>query len=201
MHCEQTLSDTDLVTAIRADTPGMFERLFHWYWESLYRAAFNRLKDTAEAEDVVQDLFAELWERRHNLHIDASLQAYLHTALKYKIIKRAARADLQKQAFDHLAAQMSLLETDVIDLMHANEINQTLKQAISRFPENMQRIFALRTADFTIREIAEALGLSEQTVKNNTTAALHRLRFALAQKHPDIPPSFYLALLALFTQN
>src|SRR5690606_29602313 len=201
MHNERPVPDSAIVADIRKDVPGSFEWLFNTHWESLYRAAFSRLNDTAEAADVVQDLFAELWERRHTLHINASLPAYLQTALKYKIIKRAARADLQKQAFNHLARQMSLLETSVIDMMAAGEINQTLDQAISRFPQNMQRIFVMRSADFTVAEIAEALGLSEQTVKNNTSEALRRLRFALVQKHPDIPPSFYLALLALFTQN
>lgn len=199
MRIAQQISDSSLIEGIRKDTPGMFEQLFNLHWEWLYHSAFRRLRDSDEAEDMVQDLFAELWLRRHTLNVSASIKTYLTTALKYKIIKRVAQADLKQKSLDHLLQQMGQVEATVLDLMSAGELHKTLDEAITKFPENMRRIFQMRTADFTIAEIAEALSLSEQTVKNNTSEALRRLRFILSQKHPEIPPSSYLAFLVFLT--
>lgn len=199
MRIAQQISDVALIEGIREGKPGMFEQLFNVYWEWLYLSAFRRLRDSDDAEDMVQDLFAELWQRRHTLEVSASIKTYLTTALKYKIIKRLAQADLKKKSLDHLLLQMEQVEGTVLDIMAAGEIHQTLDQAIKKFPENMRRVFQMRTADFTIAEIAEALGLSEQTVKNNTSEALRRLRFILSEKHPEIPPSSYLLLLICLT--
>jgi RNA polymerase sigma factor, sigma-70 family len=193
-------AESDLLEGIRKDVPGKFEQLFNAHWEDLYRQAYHRLQDQLDAEDLVQDIFSDLWERRQTLNITTSIRTYLWAALKYKIIKRAARADLQKRSLEHLTQQMGAVESTILDLLSAGEIHRTLESAIQRFPENMRRVFTMRAEDFTVAEIADALGLSEQTVKNNTTDALHRLRAALAEKHPDIPPSVYL-ILALFIKT
>ncbi|MBK1438868.1 sigma-70 family RNA polymerase sigma factor [Parapedobacter sp. ISTM3] len=200
MRIKAVITESELLTGIRNDVPGMFEELFNTHWEALYRQAYHRLRDQSEAEDVVQDIFTDIWERRHSLAINTSFGAYLHAALKYHLIKRASKADLQQRAMEHLLHRMEVIERSVLDIMAAGEISSTLHNAIQRFPKNMRRIFVMRTEEFTVAEIATALGLSEQTVKNNTTDALRRLRVVLAEKHPDIPPSFYL-LLALFIKS
>lgn len=191
------MTDSALLEGIRNDIPDMFEQLFNTYWEDLYRLAYHRVQDAKEAEDMVQDIFANLWERRQSLEIAVSFQSYLRTALKYHIIKRAANADLRKRTLTHLLQQMEQVEISVLDMLSAGEVRRTLDTAIQHFPKNMRDIFLMRANEFTVAEIAQALGLSEQTVKNNTTEALRRLRMVLAKKHPDIPSSFYL-ILALF---
>ncbi|SEK28018.1 RNA polymerase sigma factor [Parapedobacter koreensis] len=199
MRIKAAITESELLTGIRNDVPGMFEELFNTHWEALYRQAYHRLHDQSGAEDLVQDIFTDIWERRHSLVITTSFQAYLRAALKYHLIKRASKADLQQKAMEHLLHRMETIEVSVMDIMAAGEISRTLNEAVQRFPENMRRIFLMRAEDFTVAEIATALGLSEQTVKNNTTDALRRLRVVLAQKHPDIPPSFYLVLLFILS--
>ncbi len=200
MRIKADITESELLIGIRSDMPGMFERLFNIHWEDLYRFAYHRLHDQSEAEDIVQDIFADIWVRRHSLVITTSFRAYLRAALKYHLIKKASKADLRQKAMDQLLLRMEDIEASVLDMIAAGEISSTLHNAVQRFPVNMRRIFQMRTEDFTVAEIAEALGLSEQTVKNNITDALRRLRMVLTEKHPDIPSSFYL-LLALFIKN
>ncbi|GGC23689.1 RNA polymerase sigma-70 factor [Parapedobacter defluvii] len=200
MQGDGNRTESELLEGVRNDVPGTFEQLFNTHWEDLYRLAYHRLHVQSEAEDIVQDIFTDVWSRRHSLAIKTSIRTYLRGALKYQLIKRASRADLQQQAMAHLLHRMETIEASVMDMMAAGEINRTLHEAVQRFPENMRRIFLMRAEEFTVAEIATALGLSEQTVKNNTTDALRRLRVVLAQKHPDIPPSFYL-LLTLFIKS
>ncbi|MFC3199628.1 RNA polymerase sigma factor [Parapedobacter deserti] len=189
-----------LAENIRDDNPKAFDRLVDTYWEDLYRQAYVRLRDQAEAEDLVQDLFAELWERRNTVTITTSWSAYLRSALKYKVIKRAALRQLHQSSMEHLVLHMEQFEDKILDLLSAGEVHQTLDAAVARLPENMRKIFLMRASHLTVAQVAEALGLSEQTVKNNNSEALRRLRRVIAEQHPHIPPSFYAAL-TLFILN
>ena len=187
--------DIELLDGLKNGKPAMFEHLFERYWEDLYRIAYKRLRDQQEAEDIVQDIFTTIWQRRDSLTITTSFRAYLHTALKNSIIRRVAKADLQEKTISYLLTQMQQIESSVIDVMAAGEIHHTLNTAIQGFPENMRKIFLLRAEALTVSEIAKALSLSPQTVKNNSTEAIRRLKVILMRKHPDIPSSFYLILI------
>lgn len=183
--------------ALQKDDPLSFQILFNRHWKDLYRSAYNRLKDQSEAEDMVQDIFTDIWERRYTLDITTSLAGYLQSALKFKIIRMLSRADLHKKAVEHLLYRMTEMQTTILDTLLVSDIEKTLSEAIGLFPENMRKIFSLRSEDYSIREIAEALGLAEQTVKNNITESLRRLKLVLNDRHPDVTNSVYLLLVTL----
>lgn len=190
-------TDTGLLEGLRTDQPGAFENLFNKYWQDLYERAYKRLRDQSEAEDMVQDIFASIWDRRHQLDINGSLQGYLRTSLKYKIIKWAGRDNLHKEALAHLLHRMEQMEDTILDTMAANDVRKSFEEAVQSFPENMRRIFMLRAENYTIAEIAEALGLAEQTVKNNNVEALRRLKVILSTQHPHLHKSFFVTLTVL----
>lgn len=196
----KNLAESELIDGIRLGREDVFAVFFNNYWESLFREAFFRLKSHDEAQDIVQDIFTDLWQRRQSLVIDTSIAAYLQGALKFSIIRHISRSRLHQSVVDHLLHQMSVFEDSILDVIAAGEIQRTLEESISAFPENMRQIFALRTQDFTISEIAEALELSVQTVKNNNSEALKRLKHVLAEQHPEISSSMY-ALLLLFIKS
>lgn len=189
--------DTDLLTGLKSDKQGSFENLFNRHWEDLYKKAYRRLQDQSEAEDMVQDIFETIWSRRHSIEIHTSFQAYLQTALKYKIMKWLERKNLHERASAHLLYRMEEMESSILEMIAAADVKHTLDEAIQTFPENMRKVFILRTESYSIREIAEALGLAEQTVKNNNAEALRRLKVILSTKHPDLKQSFFIALSAI----
>lgn len=197
MQIKELYTDQNLITALQNDDSSAFQLLFEKYWKDLYRSAYNRLKDQSEAEDMVQDIFTDIWERRYTLDITTSLSAYLQSSLKFRMIRMLSRANLHKKAVEHLVYRMTEMETTILDVMMVSDIEKTLSQAISLFPENMRKIFMLRGEDYSIKEIAEALGLAEQTVKNNMTESLRRLKLVLTEKHPDITNSLYTALAVI----
>lgn len=189
--------DIELLEGLRNDEPQAFENLFNKYWQNLYKAACKRIKDDAAAEDLVQDIFTSLWQRRYNLSINTTLEGYLHTALKYKIIKLASSASLHEEAVQHLLHRMEQMEDTILNALSAEDLKHTLKDALASFPQNMQKIFMLRVENYSIDEIAEALGLSRQTVKNNNTEALKRLRVIMLKQHPDLPIAVYLLFVLM----
>lgn len=197
MQVKKLHTDLSLITALQNDDPIAFKTFFELYWKNLYKAAYQRLKDQAEAEDMVQEIFTDVWQRRYTIEVTQSLENYLLGALKFRLIRRFSRANLHKKAVSHLLLRMTEIETSILDVMDASDIERTLSEAINQFPENMRKIFQLKTDDYTIKEIAEALGLAEQTVKNNITESLRRLKIVLAKEHPELKTSFYFLLSLL----
>lgn len=201
MQVKELYTDESLIAKLQDDDPAVFQLLFTLYWKDLYRAAYNRLRDQSEAEDMVQDIFTDIWERRYSLEINTSLKSYLHSSLKFRMIRMLSRANLHKKALDHLLYRMSEMETTILDVLATSDVERTLSQAISSFPENMRKVFTLRSEDYTIKEIAEALGLAEQTVKNNVTESLRRLKVVLHKEHPDVTNSFYTLLVIVLLKS
>jgi RNA polymerase sigma-70 factor (ECF subfamily) len=189
--------DAQLLSNLRMGRQDAFEAIFKQHWQDLYTIAYQRMRDKTVAEDLVQDIFTNLWERHSELDIQSPLQHYLRKALKYKIIRLASRANLHQEALKHLLDRVSEMESTILDKLNVADVNRTLSEVILGFPENMRQIFTLRAENYTIAEIAEVLGLAEQTVKNNTTEALKRIRTVLGEKHPDIPRTFFALLVFL----
>jgi len=197
MDTVMSVNDKELLRDLSTGSQEAFERIFNAHWQDLFDIAYARMRDKTAAEDLVQDIFTSIWERRYELNITSPLQHYLRTALKYSIIKQVSRANLHQEAMKHLLERMNEMEHTVLEHLNIADVNRTLAEAILSFPENMRQIFLLRTENYTISEIAAAMGLAEQTIKNNTTEALKRLRGTLTEKHPDLPQSFFAFLVVL----
>lgn len=96
---------------------------------------------------------------------------------------------------------MDEMQAGVLELLAVKDVERTLSEAVEALPENMRQIFILKQQDYTIKEIAEALGLAEQTIKNYNTELVRRIKVAITEKHPDINHSFLFALAYLLTKN
>lgn len=81
-------SDKEWISAVNQGNTAAFEALVRRYTHELLEHALKRLRNLADAEDTVQNVFADLWEKRRNIQINTSLEGYLHTALKYRVLRR-----------------------------------------------------------------------------------------------------------------
>ena len=97
--------DASLVSLIQQNDREAFAILYDQYWKQLLSYAGKRLVLPQDAEEVVQEVFVSLWERRHTLDISGSLDAYLHTAVRYRIYNRY-RDYLRKKQVSFLAQCM-----------------------------------------------------------------------------------------------
>ena len=146
----------------------------------LYKNAFGRIKSSDEAEDMIQDLFIDLWMKRETLTINVSLSAYLLTAIKYKVInyieanivRHNYLKSLNKAKMDYDdATNQSLICIDMESWMDSE---------IQKLPPKVKRVFELsRQENLSIKEIAKKLEVSDQTVKNQIGKALKTLKVHL----------------------
>ncbi|WP_245843497.1 RNA polymerase sigma-70 factor [Niastella vici] len=169
-----------------------FEQLFKEHFKSLYAYAFTILKNEAIAEEIVQNVFYKVWEKKIPDTIQISLKAYLYKAvyheslnyLKHQKIKARYQLHVMQQSNNHTdqGASRKIL---------VKELEEKLREAMNALPQQCRTIFQLsRFEGLKYQEIAEQLGISVKTVENQMGKALKQLRVKLI----DYLPIFMLAL-------
>ena len=166
------------------------ELLFHHHWEAVFDAAFKKLGDEALAQDISQEIFISMWENRATLHIEGSIAGYLHGAVKYRVINHYR---MQAMREGHYAAIGYLMDqqtnTDSDSKLKLADAEMEIDRAMNLLPARMRQLISMsKRQDRSIREIADELGISTQTVKNQLSAAMKILKENLS----------YLLFLILF---
>jgi RNA polymerase sigma-70 factor (family 1) len=168
------VSDLDLISAIKAGSERHFKQLFEMYWSKLYSLANNVLQNEADSEDIVQELFTDLWNRRATLTID-NLGGYLFIATRYSIAKKLAKRPLQKKHIELFEAIRD--KSDLGESLETNDLIDFVRGRISHLPERCKEVFELsRFEQLSTNEIAERLHISASTVENQINKALKNLR-------------------------
>ncbi|MFD2937837.1 RNA polymerase sigma factor [Spirosoma flavum] len=164
-----------------------FRAIYGHFWEELLGFAYKKTGSLPVAEDLVQDLFISLWLKRDSLLISQSLKAYLFAILKYQVIDYI-RANISRQ--NYLSSLKLAMQTSTSgDEVASNEIHELVQQSAQAMPERMRLIFEMsRYQGYSNEEIAQQLNLSEQTVRNQISSALKRIRTNLS----DYLPMLYL---------
>lgn len=199
MQPAPNIYESALLDKMRNDDAVAFEQLFEDYWDGLYKSAYYRLRNRELAEDMVQDVFADLWTQRAALQVHSGLTSYLQAMLKYKIIYWASQQAREEALQVHLFERMEEMEDTILGALEVVALEQTIAEVVSTFPENMRKVFLLRMQDYTVAEIAVALQLADQTIRNNHTEALRRLKNKLIETYPHLP--IYSLLTILFTKT
>ncbi|WP_462267191.1 RNA polymerase sigma-70 factor [Mucilaginibacter sp.] len=181
--------DNQLLSMLQQDNGSAFELIYKQYAAKLYAKAYHLLRNREASEDIIQELFTELWLKRHQLHI-SNLQAYLKTATRNRVLMymRRNKVSLSDEVIDLLAEKYSHADSRLLqkDLAEALEVN------VARLPEKCRQIFSLsRMQQLSNREIADLLHIAPKTVENQITIALRYLRAGLS----DFLPLIILALL------
>ncbi len=157
-----------------------FNEIYERYWIKLYKKAFDRIKSSDEAEDMIQDLFIDLWMKRETLIINISLSAYLFTAIKYKVINYI-EANIVRHSY---LQSLNKAKIDCDDATNESivymDMERWMNSEIQKLPPKVKRVFELsRQENLTIKEIAKKLDVSDQTVKNQIGKALKTLKVHL----------------------
>jgi RNA polymerase sigma-70 factor (ECF subfamily) len=182
-------TDNELLALLSRDNRNAFELLYKRYWPELYDAAHQRLKNNQQAEDIVQDIFINLWSRRARLNID-NLPAYLHTAVRFRVFNYVHR-DLAAETFYEPFEAIAICHSGADGQLLEKEMLQLVQAYADTLPEKRRRIFLMHlTGNLSTREIADQLRISQKTVQNQLGNALHGLR-------THIVPAFILLVSIL----
>ncbi|SEL75096.1 RNA polymerase sigma factor [Parapedobacter koreensis] len=170
-------SDEQLMDYIQDGHEHAFEALYDRYWHELYRFAWNVLRSEADAKDAVQEVFVSFWIRREQIEITTTLAAYLHKAVRYKVLNSASRLLESDRIHQPLSYELVNAFAVQLDPIALKELETTLNRQMAKLPPAMENVLRMSVEEqLNVAEIAQQLGLSEQTIKNQLTAARKRMR-------------------------
>ncbi|OQP61211.1 hypothetical protein A3860_05725 [Niastella vici] len=173
-----THTDDTLLALMANDDKDAFTLLYRRYWEAMYLTAAKALRSTDDAADMVQEVFLSLWNRRHELSITGSLEAYLQTSVKYKVINYIEKNITRRDYLALLADMLNNYEPPDAELqLQLKELQQLVQSAVEQMPGKMRTVYELsRQQHLSHKEIAERLGISDETVKKHIQHALQLIK-------------------------
>ncbi|CCH00367.1 RNA polymerase, sigma-24 subunit, ECF subfamily [Fibrella aestuarina BUZ 2] len=173
-------TDVNLIVAIQSGDTAAFQTLYRTYWRPLFNFACQATRDVDEAKDLLQDLFADIWQNRATIRADTFSSAYLYATLRHKLLDRIRRGSVRFEYAQHIAATTNDADHSTEATILASDFSERLQHELNELPDRCRLIFQLsRFDDQSVDEIASHLSLSPQTVKNQLTTALRRLRTGL----------------------
>ncbi|HLT07780.1 MAG TPA: RNA polymerase sigma-70 factor [Cyclobacteriaceae bacterium] len=177
------LSDSHFAKALKQGNAQAFESIYLKYADKIFRVSRSFYLEKEEAKEVVQDVFLTLWEKRHLINEDLSLNAFLLTIAKNKII------NLQKKKAAELKRHGAYIErnTSVIsaeDDYLFRELESLTLKFLDSLPDRRRQIFLMsRKEGLKNTEIAQGLNISLRTVENNIYQAEKEIRAYLKEHH------------------
>jgi RNA polymerase sigma-70 factor (family 1) len=179
------LSEQEIVGAIKQGNERIFEETFRKYYQSLCNYANSILKEMDESEEIVQNLFLSIWEKRSDLEITISLKSYLYRAVHNHCLNRIKHLKIREEYQQYATNFYDASYESVSQTVMKNELEQKIEEAIKKLPEQCRLIFRMsRFEELKYNEIAEQLELSPKTVENQIGKALKFLRIELAEYLP-----------------
>jgi RNA polymerase sigma-70 factor (ECF subfamily) len=181
------LEENVLFERMQRGDKAALERLFKLHYAPLCRFAASILKDTEQAEDMVQEVFMKCWDKREHIQLTGSFKSYLFTAVRnhcfnaLKVNERKHWMDEGMEDDDRFAVN------DVVDRIAAKSLQNRITQAIELLPDKCKLTFQLsRFENMSYKEIAETMNVSVKTVENQMGKALSVLRTHLSPYMKDM---------------
>lgn len=165
--------DEILFESVKRDSQMALEQLFQKYYFSLCLFAKKYIVDSSLAEEVVADVFFNIWQNRKTLTITSSLKSYLFVATKNQSLKAIKRA--QSALFDEDLSNLHLKLSPYYssDSLEYSEVKNRIELIINELPPQRRMIFKLNRIDgLKYKEIADKLGISVNTVQKQMLEAI-----------------------------
>lgn len=180
------MTESELLNRLKTGEEASFEIIFKKHFTGLCLFAEHFLKDTHAAEEIVEEYFCNLWENCQSTHITTSLRGYLYKSIYHRCLKYIRYQKLQRKYLtnQYQFSDKEILESASEDYPAVNLITKELEDKISSvidaLPRQCKKIFCMnRFENLTYAEIAEKLGISQNTVKTQMSRALQKLRVEL----------------------
>jgi len=170
------------IECFRAGDAGAFDFLFRQLYAALCCFAEQIVHDEFIAEELTQNAFIKLWNKRSGFTSLIKIRAFLYIAIKNEAFNHLKKEKNKLKTTDHLRANAPLSENDISDQIIYTELILILNKAISTLPERCKKVIELSYLhEKSSKEIAETMGVSISTVDNQRARGIQLLKKSLAK--------------------
>ncbi len=171
-------SNTELLKLLRKGDISAFDIIYKKYSRRLYGFVFRFVKQEADTEEIVQEVFVKIWQGRDKINVYSSFESFLFTIAHNAMVNLLKKKATEQRYVDHVKSLQNIDEAyELTDEIHYNELKNKLHVLLNELSPRQKEIFKLSREDgLGHKEIAEKLGISPNTVKNHLVATLSFLR-------------------------
>jgi len=170
-------SDEELMQEIKADNMFAFDVLFRKYSKKLSKFGFSILKSTEDTENLIQDVFLNLWENRNKVVKDSAIKSYIFTLTHNSAISIIRKKARESEFVEYLKSMQEISVAPVNMELEYIELTNKLDEILKALPPRQKEVYLLHKVEgLKYSEIAERLSISVNTIENHMSRALKTIR-------------------------
>lgn len=180
-HSAILYSDEELLTELRHGNVVAFNELYSKYWRQTYRIAYSKVASREAAEEIVEDFFIKLWQKRDGLVI-RNFFAYLYTSVKNRCLNYIEEKTIENKHWEYYKQFLPESDNSTDDTVQFNSLVDAIHAGIQQMPEKSKTVFEMHKMEGkSVKEIAALLNLSEKTIEYHLTNSMKKLRVYLKE--------------------
>ncbi|WP_430809946.1 MULTISPECIES: RNA polymerase sigma factor [unclassified Carboxylicivirga] len=167
----------EVLIKLAKDNEASLEELFNYYYPRLYSFSKSFLKFDEGIDDILQEVFVKIWQKRKSINSANTFNSYIFTITR-NLLLNELRTRLNNENLKEEVKRLSLAsEYSSVDQIEYSELRKKTNQLIEELPERQKEIFVLsRTEGLTHKEIAEKLGITTKTVEYHISLAIRYIK-------------------------
>jgi len=174
---KKKISEAELLQWVKEGSKIAFDVLYREYKSKVYWRIKSKIDDAAIAEELMQDVFIKIWEKRAEIDLTKSFIAYLFCIANSKIIDFCRRASRDKQMMDNLQRIGTEISEEPMESNLSKNEGEFLVQAIEQLPPQRKRIFILcKLEGKSYEEVGGLMGVSTSTISDHIVKATKSLK-------------------------
>lgn len=176
-------TDAELVTLLVQGDRIAFETIYRKYASDLFKYARKNIALKEDCEEIIQDIFADLWSRHETLAHVTVLNAYLFRMVKYKVIRYFQHGSVKRKYEEHYKLFEAVYDNSSEPERNPAELRAMIEKGLAKLPERCRLAVMLRlTENLSNTDIAQRMNIKKRTVENYMVAAYNHLR----STYPDL---------------
>lgn len=170
----ESIEEIELFNKVKEGNQPAFEKLFKEHYASLCRFAYRFLEDKDQAEEIVQEVFCKIWDKRKSISFTSSFKSYIFTSVRNTCYNVHEHMKVRHQHQDYVKKTTSEADTGIMEEV---DLEDKIDKAVQMLPEQCRKVFVMnRFEGLKYKEIAGQLGISPKTVENQMGKALKIMR-------------------------
>ena len=189
--------EKELFARVAEGDQAAFTKIFDHYEPRIYPFVLKITRSEIVAEEIVQELFIKLWINRAAVKKIKNPRSYIFRMATNRTINYLKTLARQVRSVEKITNQVAVENNATEEMVNFKETVELINEAVSQLPEQQKKVYLLsRREGLNADEIAARMNLSNKTVKNHLTEALHRIKIKLQNSPGAITTLIVFLILA-----